>query len=208
MKKEEKEQLYEVDPFIKAMQKGIDGVASRRRTAIKIIGVAIALFLIIAAAAIVNEVKTDVRLAAIDSAKTLDELERVAVKYPQPDLQIKVGIAYAVAGEKRDLAKAETWLKKAATSSKPLYKSQANIALGKVMMEQKKYDEALASFKAARSPEAAMLSEELDWLTARCYELTGKTEEAKSLYASIAAHSPATVWTELAARRQSELKNQ
>ena len=211
-RKEENEAVHEHDAFIKLMLGLKDSaLAKQRPLALGIAAVAAAL-IIWAVVSAINEHNTNTRLNVVDSATTIDKMEKAAEKYPDDvGLALKLGQAYVLRGKEGDLAKAEAHLARAVSDGDDLENAIAALALGKVKMDLAKYEDALKLFEDAAevSDAQTITQDEANWYAGRCLEKLDRLEAARDCYARIQTPREGerpTPWFLLARFRTAELR--
>ncbi len=215
MKKQEKEKLHEDDGFVK-FAKSVWGAVSARQAAAKIVlAVIVGLLVAVAVVSATREEMTDAELSAVDGAETIDQMVKVAKRYPKAvDLQLRLGTACVRRGEKGDMELAEAAFERAVGSARnSLEECLAGLALGKVKMDLRKYEQALQFFeKAAGVTEvSSLIGDEATWYAGRCCELLGKPEEAGRRYDRIRMYSGRNrggTWESLAEYRQTKMRQE
>lgn len=215
-KRDQEEQVvHEHDAFIKMMLGLKDSAVAKQK--VLTISVIVVVLGLIAAAVIfaVDERRTDAQLNAVDGALTIEEMETAAQKHPDDvGLLLRLGQAYALRNDAGDIAKAQDRIGKAAAAAKTdLEKAVASLALGKIKMDLKKYEEALLLFDgaAAALDVQSLMQDEAQWHAGRCLEHLNQPEKAGERYDKVGlytAQRSSSPWTALADFRKAELRRE
>ncbi|MFH1732328.1 MAG: tetratricopeptide repeat protein [Planctomycetota bacterium] len=209
---EENEAVHEHDAFVKLMLGLKDSALAKRQTLGLVIAAAAAALVIIAVVAAINEHTANVRLNVVDSATTIDEMEKAAEEYPNDvGLALKLGQACILLGKEGDLEKAEAHFARAAAAGAGLERAVSALALGKLKTDLGKHEDALKLFEDAAEVSSAQTptQDEANWYAGRCLEQLGRAEEARERYDRIQGPKPGerrTLWFWLAQFRTAELR--
>jgi len=210
---EENEAVHEHDAFVRLMLGLKDSALAKGRALALVIAAVASALIIMAVVAAISEYTTNVRLNVVDSATTIDEMEKAAEEYPNDvGLALKLGQAYILRGEEGDLEKAETHLARAvAAAGDDLERAVSALALGKVKTDIGKHEDALKLFEDAAEVSSAqtITQDEANWYAGRCLEQLGRVEEARERYERVQRPKQGerpTPWFSLAQFRTAELR--
>lgn len=209
---EENEAVHEHDAFVKLMLGLKDSALAKGRALALLIAAVVAALIIIAVVAAINEYNTNARLNAVDSATTIDEMEKAAEEYPNDvGLALKLGQAYMLRGKEGDVEKTETHLARAVAAGDDLERAVSALALGKIKTDIGKHEDALKLFEDAAEISSAQTftQDEANWHAGRCLEHLGRVEEARERYDRVQGPKPGerpTPWFSLARFRTAELR--
>ena len=212
---EEEQVVHEHDAFIKMMIGLKDGALAKQ----KVLSIALAVIVVgliaVAVHSAIDEQRIDSELNTADTALSVEEMEAAAATCTDDTgLLLRLARAYGERKKAGDAEKTHEVLTRAvAAADNDIEKAVAALALGRVKMDMKKYDEALDLFNnaAAVSDVQALTQDEANWHAGRCLEHLGQLEKARERYEKIGLFTErrsAGPWKALAEFRKTELRRE
>ncbi len=217
-KHQEEQAVHEHDAFIKMMIGLKDGVLAKQKVLTSALFVIVAGLVAIAILSALSEQQADAQLNTADAARTIEEMEAAVAECPDDvGLHLRLARAYGAREKKKegDEQKIYDLLQRAAAAADTdLDKTVTALALGKVEMDMKKYEDALGHFNdaTAAQPLQELASDEANCYAGLCLEKLGQSKEALERYERVgqlsAGQQSATPWKAFADFRQAELRHE